>query len=73
MPLEMLLQYDIVEELSELESNAYHDYTTNCFALRSKPECLFEQYCDESNNVEWVFKNGRYRSTILFYCLSSWK
>lgn len=58
MPLEMLLQYDIVEELSELESNAYHDYTTNCFALRSKPECLFEQYCDESHNVEWVFKNG---------------
>ncbi len=58
LPLQMLFQYEIVDELKELKSNAYYDYTTNCFAVRSKPECLFEQYCDENENVEWIFKNG---------------
>lgn len=58
MPKEILLQYDNIEDIEELLSNSYHDYTTDCFVTRSNPEKLFEYYCDSNKNVDWVFKNG---------------
>lgn len=32
----------------------------NCFVkgLRSKPERLFERYCENVDEIEWVYKNG---------------
>lgn len=59
MPEEDLLLYDDdIEDVKELLSNAYHDYTTDCFVKRSKPERLFERYCEKADDVEWVYKNG---------------
>lgn len=57
-PTEALLQYGEVNDVEELLSNAYHDYTTESFVARSKPERLFEYYCENNDAVEWVFKNG---------------
>jgi len=44
----------------EIQSNAYDGYTDECFidGIRSKPERLFERYCESNKNVDWVFKNG---------------
>lgn len=59
IPEEDLLLYDDdIEEVKELLSNTYKDYTTDCFIKRSKPERLFERYCEKSDDVEWVYKNG---------------
>lgn len=55
---ELLLYNDSEENIKELLSNAYYDYTTDCFVARSKPERLFERYCEKANSVEWVYKNG---------------
>lgn len=59
IPEEDLLLYDdSISDVKELLNNAYHDYTTDCFVKRSKPERLFERYCEKSDAVEWVYKNG---------------
>lgn len=59
MPNEMLFQYGpSVEDVEVLVSNAYHDYSTDCFVIRSKPERLFERYCESNESVKWVYKNG---------------
>ncbi len=62
IPLEELYHFDPSERDPELlERNAYEDYTsayvtTNCG--KSDPEIMFEYYCNESDNVEWFYKNG---------------
>ncbi len=58
MPEEDLLPYGDADTIKELLSNAYNDYTDNCFVKRSKPERLFERYCEKSDTVDWVYKNG---------------
>lgn len=50
---------DVKEEVEYLR-NAYHDYTSG-FAtslVRSTSEQLFEQYCEDRDDIEWVYKNG---------------
>ena len=61
IPEQDFFKYDpgIKEEVEYL-SNAYHDYTSG-FAtslVRSTSEQLFEQYCEERDDIEWVYKNG---------------
>lgn len=61
IPEEDLFLYDdSIEDVKVLLSNAYEDYTTDCFVkgLRSKPERLFERYCENVDEIEWVYKNG---------------
>ncbi|AWX16218.1 DNA helicase [Mergibacter septicus] len=43
-----------------LESNAYEKYTVQMIdsAFRSTSERLFERYCDASDNVDFLYKNG---------------
>ena len=44
----------------EYLSNAYHEYTSG-FAtslVRSTCEMLFEQHCEDRQDIEWVYKNG---------------
>lgn len=60
IPKDEIFLYDdnSIDEVKELLSNAYYDYTTDGFVVRSKPERLFERYCENANSVEWVYKNG---------------
>lgn len=41
-------------------ANAYKEYSNEFVTdkTRSLPERLFERYCEESDKVEWVYKNG---------------
>ena len=40
--------------------NAYKNYTNEFITekTRSKPERLFERYCETNKNIEWCYKNG---------------
>lgn len=59
LPEEELLEYDAtIEDFKVMMSNAYEDYTSDCFVVRSLPERMFERYCEDNSNVDWVFKNG---------------
>lgn len=46
--------------LSLLSKNVYKEYNERMIAggLRSKSEKMFEYYCEDNKNVEWVYKNG---------------
>lgn len=61
IPEQDFYRYDPgVKEEVEYLSNAYNDYTSG-FAtslVRSTCEMLFEQYCEEREDIEWVYKNG---------------
>lgn len=56
----------------EFLSNAYRDYTSgfNTTMVRSRPEQLFEEYCEHDDSVDWVYKNGdtgkQYFSIVYF-------
>ncbi len=61
IPEEELYRYDSTEtDVDEFLSNAYKDYTSAMVVdgIRSLPERLFERYCEEQNDIEWVYKNG---------------
>ena len=61
IPEQDFFKYDPgVKEEIEYLSNAYREYTSG-FAtsvVRSTSEMLFEQYCEDCNDIEWVYKNG---------------
>lgn len=61
IPEQDFFKYDPgVKEEVEYLRNAYHDYTSG-FAtslVRSTSEQLFEQYCEDRDDIEWVYKNG---------------
>lgn len=44
----------------EYLTNAYHDYTSGYATslVRSTSEMLFEQFCENRDDIEWVYKNG---------------
>ena len=73
IPEQDVFRYDpTVKSEVEFLSNAYHDYTSG-FAttmVRSRPEQLFEEYCEHDDTVEWVYKNGdtgqQYFSIVYF-------
>ncbi|MFY8253821.1 DEAD/DEAH box helicase [Clostridium perfringens] len=43
-----------------MKKNVYKDFTDALFSggMKSKPERLFEKYCERSNNVKYLYKNG---------------
>ena len=43
-----------------MRMNVYKEYTNEFITdkTRSKPERLFERYCETNNNIEWYYKNG---------------
>ena len=73
IPEQDFFRYDPnVKEEVEYLSNAYQEYTSG-FAtslIRSTSEQLFEQYCENQNDIEWVYKNGdtgqQYFSIVYF-------
>lgn len=58
----MLYPYDPTEKFPEVyQHSPYEGYssafvTSNC--RKSEPEIDFERYCENSDNVEWFYKNG---------------
>lgn len=61
IPEQDFFRYDPnVKSEVEYLSNAYHEYTSG-FAtslVRSTCEMLFEQHCEDRQDIEWVYKNG---------------
>lgn len=53
------LKKSVKNEIEYL-SNAYHEYTSGyaTILVRSNSEMLFEQYCENRNDIEWIYKNG---------------
>lgn len=61
IPEQELYRYDQTEtDVEELLSNAYKDYSSAMVVdgIRSKSERLFENYCEEREDIDWVYKNG---------------
>lgn len=61
IPEQDLFRYDSTEtDVIEYLSNAYKGYSSQMVAdgIRSMSERLFERYCENNANVEWVYKNG---------------
>ncbi|WP_277284074.1 DEAD/DEAH box helicase [Sneathia sanguinegens] len=55
--------YDFIPNSKNVEimnSNVYKGYNTSMIVegIRSKPERLFEKYCESSENVKYFYKNG---------------
>lgn len=73
IPEQDFFKYDSgVKKEVDFLSNAYRDYTSgfNTTMVRSRPEQLFEEYCEKDDTVEWVYKNGdtgqQYFSIVYF-------
>ena len=61
IPLEEHYRYVPFERYAkELESNVYKGYNTSMITddFRSTSERLFEKYCENNENVKYVYKNG---------------
>ena len=61
IPEQDFFKYDSgVKSEVEFLSNVYRDYTSefNTSLVRSLPEQLFERYCENNPNIDWVYKNG---------------
>lgn len=61
IPEQDFFKYDPgVKNEIEYLSNAYHEYTSGYATslVRSNSEMLFEQYCENRNDIEWIYKNG---------------
>ena len=62
IPEQDFFKYDMgVKDEVDYLSNAYKNYTSGFVtngAGKSGPEIMFEQYCEENDNVDWVYKNG---------------
>lgn len=55
-----IYKYSEVKNRQLLRVNAYKEYTNEFITdkTRSKPERLFERYCENKDYIEWVYKNG---------------
>lgn len=61
IPEQDFFKYDPgVKEEIEYLSNAYQDYTSGYATslVHSVSEQLFEEYCENRDDIEWVYKNG---------------
>lgn len=61
IPEQELYRYDPSEtDVDKFLSNAYNDYSSAMVVegIRSKSERLFERYCEERDDIDWVYKNG---------------
>jgi type III restriction enzyme len=58
IPQELLFTYDGTEKSQEIMTkNVYSGYLSSA-EIRSTSEKLFEKYCETSQNVDWIYKNG---------------
>lgn len=58
IPQEVLFTYDSKNKVQrEYESNVYKGYLSSA-EVRSDSEKSFEKYCNDSDNIEWIYKNG---------------
>ncbi|UDK99184.1 DEAD/DEAH box helicase family protein [Lysinibacillus sphaericus] len=58
IPQEVLFTYDSKNKVqSEYERNVYKGYLSSA-EVRSDSEKSFEKYCNESDNIDWIYKNG---------------
>lgn len=61
IPEQDFFKYDSgVKDEVEYLNNAYLEYTSGYATslVRSTCEMLFERYCEERDDIEWVYKNG---------------
>ncbi|MBL4933042.1 DEAD/DEAH box helicase [Clostridium paridis] len=61
IPLEELYRCDPTDtDVEEILSSAYEKYNSSMVVegIRSKSERLLENYCEDNENVDWVYKNG---------------
>lgn len=60
IPETEVYKYCEVKQRREIHSNAYKGYTNEFITdrTRSMSEILFEKYCESSDKVRWVYKNG---------------
>ncbi len=60
IPENELYKFCDVKTRQFLILNAYRNYTNEFITekTRSKPERLFERYCEKANGIKWVYKNG---------------
>lgn len=61
IPESDLFKYGVVKDVKLMSKNVYKDYTTEFVSSdtrKSKPERLFERYCETADSVEWIYKNG---------------
>lgn len=61
IPEQDLIKYDSLSTNKNIIlSNAYNNYTEASIVdgIRSLSERLFERYCENNKNVDWVYKNG---------------
>ena len=61
IPEQELFRFDPAEtDVEEMRTNAYAGYSSAMIVegIRSKCERLFEHYCEEREDIEWVYKNG---------------
>ncbi|MFQ9515649.1 MAG: DEAD/DEAH box helicase [Eubacterium sp.] len=57
-PKECIFTYDGTAKTQVvMEKNVYKGYLASA-EVRSASEKLFEEYCETSENIEWVYKNG---------------
>ena len=56
-----LYKYTEVKQVELMKKNVYEGYTNEFLsseARKSKSERLFERFCEDSDSVEWIYKNG---------------
>lgn len=61
IPEQDFFRYDPgVKNETEYLKSAYQEYTSGYATslIRSTSEMLFEQYCEQRTDIEWVYKNG---------------
>lgn len=57
-PAECFFTYDASAKTQEIMmKNIYNNYLSSA-SPRSSSEILFEDYCEERDNIEWIYKNG---------------
>lgn len=60
IPREEVFKYIEQRDTQLMSKNVYRDYTDDCLVeeVRSKPERLFERFCESNEKVSWYYKNG---------------
>lgn len=54
-----IIRYDKkMKDTTVYEKNVYRDYPNS--TKKSKSERMFEKYCNDSNKVKWIYKNGEH-------------
>lgn len=57
-PKEMLFTFDSNQKLQKVYKKSIYKGYLSSAEIRSNSEKRFEKYCENSDNVKWIFKNG---------------